>query len=74
MRNAEVEFLMAVAPCSHSHYCSMMAQILDMETAAKLVQATNREAFDVDRVKYEEEIASLRRIIDGVCVCVCVCV
>ena len=38
----------------------------DMQAAVKLMEATHREAFDADRIKYEEEIASLRRILDGV--------
>ena len=33
--------------------------------ASKLAEAQHREAFDADRVKYEEEIASLRQILDG---------
>lgn len=36
-----------------------------MHAATKAMEYANREAFDTDRVKYEEEIASLRRIIDG---------
>ena len=34
-----------------------------------------REAFDADRIIYEEEIATLRRIIDGLCMVLwwCVC-
>lgn len=37
----------------------------DIRAAATLMDATHREAFDADRIKYEEEIASLRRILDG---------
>lgn len=36
-----------------------------MRAVTKVMESANREAFDVDRVKYEEEIASLHRIIDG---------
>lgn len=42
------------------------SQMRDMQAAVKLMEATHREAFDADRIKYEEEIASLRRILDGV--------
>ena len=55
-------------------------ELKSVTAASKMTDAQNREAFDVDRVKYEEEIASLRQIVDGervcvsVCVCVCVCV
>lgn len=51
------------------------SQMRDMQAAVKLMEATQREAFDADRIKYEEEIASLRRILDGMlwsvswCVC-----
>lgn len=39
-------------------------QVQDMQVASKVTEAANREAFDVDRIKYEEEIASLHRIIN----------
>lgn len=37
-----------------------------MQVATKVTEAANREAFDADRMKYEEEISSLRRIINGI--------
>lgn len=40
-------------------------QVQEMLAATKVRESANREAFDADRIKYEEEIASLRRIIDG---------
>ena len=40
-------------------------ELKSVTTASKMAEAQNREAFDVDRVKYEEEIASLRQILDG---------
>ena len=43
------------------------AQVRDMWAATKARESANREAFDADRIKYEEEIASLRRIIEGGC-------
>lgn len=47
----------------------LSAQILNTKEANKVMEAENREAFDVDRIKYEEEIASLRRIINGSRIC-----
>lgn len=47
----------------------LSAQILSTKEATKVKEAENREAFDVDRIKYEEEIASLRRIINGSGIC-----
>ena len=41
------------------------AQVRDMWAAVKVMEATTREAFDADRIIYEEEIASLRMIIEG---------
>ena len=35
--------------------------------SSKARDAETREAFDADRIKYEEEIASLRSTIDGLC-------
>lgn len=49
-------------------------ELKSVTAASKMTDAQNREAFDVDRVKYEEEIASLRQIVDGERVCVSVCV
>ena len=57
-------------------------ELKSVAAASKMTQAQYREAFDADRVKYEEEIASLRQLISGegmrereeeerVCVCVC---
>ena len=40
-------------------------ELKSVTAASKMADAQNREAFDVDRVKYEEEIASLRQILDG---------
>ena len=40
-------------------------ELKSVSAASKMADAQNREAFDVDRVKYEEEIASLRQILDG---------
>ena len=40
-------------------------ELKSVTAASKMANAQNREAFDVDRVKYEEEIASLRQILDG---------
>jgi hypothetical protein len=40
-------------------------ELKSVTTTSKMADAQNREAFDVDRVKYEEEIASLRQILDG---------
>lgn len=40
-------------------------ELKSVAAASKLTEAQHREAFDVDRVKYEEEIASLRQILDG---------
>lgn len=44
-------------------------ELKSVTAASKMTDAQNREAFDVDRVKYEEEIASLRQIVDGESVC-----
>ena len=49
-------------------------ELKSVTAASKMTDAQNREAFDVDRVKYEEEIASLRQIVDGERECVLVCV
>ena len=40
-------------------------ELKSVTTSSKMADAQNREAFDVDRVKYEEEIASLRQILNG---------
>ena len=40
-------------------------QLQDITIAASFTEATIRERFDADRVKYEEEIASLRKIVSG---------
>ena len=42
-------------------------QLKDVTIAAGITEATIREQFDADRVKYEEEIASLRKIVSGKC-------
>jgi chromosome segregation ATPase len=42
-------------------------EVRDMWVATKARESANREAFDADRIKYEEEIASLRRIIEEQC-------
>jgi chromosome segregation ATPase len=39
-------------------------EILYMDKARKGMEYATREAFDADRIKYEEEIASLHRIIE----------
>ena len=38
------------------------------------MDSANREAFDADRIKYEEELASLRKNIDGQYLSTCMCV
>lgn len=40
-------------------------EVKNISMAAQLAEAGNREAFDADRVKYEEELASLRQILKG---------
>ena len=40
-------------------------ELQNVTIAAGITEATIRERFDVDRVKYEEEIASLRKIVSG---------
>ena len=45
---------------------SLSMKLQNNSKATKGVESATREAFDADRVKYEEEIASLRRLIDGV--------
>ena len=40
-------------------------ELKSIAAASKITEAQHREAFDADRVKYEEEIASLRQILDG---------
>ena len=40
-------------------------ELKSVAAASKMAHAQNREAFDADRVKYEEEIASLRQIVNG---------
>ena len=40
-------------------------EIKNIAMAAQLTEAGTREAFDADRVKYEEELASLRQILKG---------
>lgn len=45
-------------------------EVKNIQIAAQLMESSNREAFDVDRVKYEEEISSLRRILEGKWLCV----
>ena len=54
----------------HVYMC--IPQMQDQQAAVKLMEDSHREAFDADRVKYEEEIASLTRILNGM-VCVCAC-
>ena len=41
-------------------------ELKNIGMAVQLTDASSREAFDVDRVKYEEEIASLQKILKGV--------
>lgn len=40
-------------------------ELKSITAASKITEAQHREAFDADRVKYEEEIASLRQILDS---------
>lgn len=40
-------------------------ELQNVTIAAGITEATLRERFDTDRVKYEEEIASLRKIVSG---------
>lgn len=40
-------------------------ELQNVTIAAGITEATIRETFDADRVKYEEEIASLRKIVSG---------
>lgn len=40
-------------------------ELQNVTIAAGITEATIRERFDEDRVKYEEEIASLRKIVTG---------
>ncbi len=42
-------------------------ELNNVSIAAGITEATIRERFDEDRVKYEEEIASLRKIVSGEC-------
>ena len=42
-------------------------ELKNVSMAAKLSEAQRREDFDADRVKYEEEIASLTQILSGTC-------
>ena len=44
-------------------------ELKNMSMALKLSEAHMREDFDADRVKYEEEIASLGQILSGTCAC-----
>ena len=48
-------------------------ELKNVSMVAKVSESQTREDFDADRVKYEEEIASLRQIMNGQCLCVCVC-
>ena len=49
----------------HCSFLCICCQAQDIRAAAKVMDASNREAFDADRTKYEEEIASLHRILEG---------
>lgn len=49
----------------HFFFLCTCCQVQDIRAAAKVMEASNREAFDADRTKYEEEIASLHRILEG---------
>ena len=40
-------------------------EVKDIRMASKIMESQAKEAFDADRVKYEEEIASLRQILTG---------
>ena len=40
-------------------------EVKSIAMAAQLTEAGTREAFDADRVKYEEELASLRQVVEG---------
>lgn len=42
-------------------------ELQNVTIAAGITEATLRERFDADRVKYEEEIASLGKIVSGKC-------
>lgn len=44
-------------------------ELQNVTIAAGITEATIREQFDADRVKYEEEIASMRKIVSGMWVC-----
>lgn len=47
------------------HVMTKDEQLKDCTIAAGITEASIREMFDADRVKYEEEIASLRKIVSG---------
>ena len=49
-------------------------ELQNVTVAARITEASLREKFDADRVKYEEEIASLRIIVSGECTYVYVAV
>ena len=40
-------------------------ELQNVTIAAGITEATIRENFDADRIKYEEEVASLRKIVSG---------